>query len=78
VSRFEQEPISAFRRDVVADDEFRIRVEEIVADLLHEERVMLAWAVRRILGQTYVSARPVFRGFDVILQASDVLRAGRG
>jgi hypothetical protein len=74
MSRFEQEPISDFRRDVVAEDEFRIRVEDVLAELVHEERVMLSWAVRRILGPARLPM-PVFRGLDIILQASDVLRA---
>ena len=77
-SRFEQEPISNFRRDLAAEDEFRLRVEAIVAELLHESAVAIAWAVRRCYNvePTYVRPRPVFRGFDVILQASEIL--GRG
>ena len=74
--RLEQEPISAFRRDVVAEDELRIRVEAVVDELLHESRVAIAWAVRRLyrsdVDLTYISPR--FRGFDIILRASELLR----
>ena len=48
MNRFEQEPITNFRRDVVADDEFRLRLETIVAEILRCERIVLAWAVRRL------------------------------
>ena len=47
--RFEQEPITNFRRDVAADDEFRLRVEAIVRELKRRERITIAWAARRIL-----------------------------
>lgn len=76
-AQLEQEPLTNFRRDLVADDEWRLRVEAVVDELVHESRLAIAWAVRRIcrsdVDQTYVS-RPVFRGFDVILQASEILR----
>lgn len=78
MNRLEQEPITAFRRDVVADDEWRIRVEEAAAEIAHEVTVAIAWAVRRLcrsdVDQKYISPRPVFRGFDVVLQASEILR----
>ena len=73
--RFEQEPITAFRRDVVAEDEWRIRVEGVVDELLHESRIAIAWAVRSVLDcRNYRSTSYV--GFDVVLQASEIL--GRG
>lgn len=72
MTRFEQEPLTSFRRDVVAEDEHRLRVEAIAADMALEGSIAVAWAVRRITGQTYV-CRP-WGGLDIVLQASEILR----
>lgn len=76
MSGFEQEPITNFRRDPAADDEFRLRVDELVADLLRRERIVLAWAVRRLSVGPLARCIVLHERPDIVLQAADVL-AGR-
>jgi hypothetical protein len=75
----EQEPLTNFRRDWVADDEFRLRVDAAVAEILRRERITIAWAVRRLsrdLHITYVQcrSRAAWRQHeDIVLTAAEVL-----
>jgi hypothetical protein len=46
---FEQEPITNFRRDLAAEDEFRLLARELGRLIVWRVRIQIAWAARRIL-----------------------------
>lgn len=60
--KYEQEPITNFRRDVVAEDELRLRVEDLARRLARVYRFRVAMAVRRLRGEP-----------DIYLTAQDLL-----
>ena len=56
--KFEQEPLSNFRRDLAAEGEFLLRLDLAVRKILRRERIMLAWIERRIRRATSDASDP--------------------